>query len=122
MTRIRQGGTLILRPIASHQIISLSLFSHACGTHTNQTVDNDYCLCVPFAWYTSAMKVNSTTTYQFDFPMKDGKKVHSFKIPAESQDDAVMMLYEELMQCQEQITIERRRIKEKDKEPKEEKK
>ncbi len=55
------------------------------------------------------MKSSSSTTYVLDFPMKDGKKVHSFKMPATSQEAAEVALREELMQCIEQLDVEKKK-------------
>lgn len=52
------------------------------------------------------MKVNSTTTYILDFPMKDGKKVHSFKMAATDPIEAEELLREELLECCRQIQAE----------------
>lgn len=54
------------------------------------------------------MKLNSTTTYTLDFPMKDGKKIHTFKVPASNEVEAQEMLAEELLECCRQLQDEKK--------------
>jgi len=66
------------------------------------------------------MKATSSTTYNLDFPMKDGKKVHSFKMSAASQEEAEATLLLELLECSRQLEAEKR-VREEKKKPVEQK-
>ncbi len=52
------------------------------------------------------MKSTSNTTYTLDFPMKDGKKIHTFKVAAQSQEEAEYILLHELLECARQLEAE----------------
>lgn len=58
--------------------------------------------------YFCHMKINSTTTYTLDFPMKDGKKVHTFTIKAIDPIEAEVILLAELLECCRQLEAEKR--------------
>lgn len=52
------------------------------------------------------MKVTSITEYKMDFAMKDGKKVHSFKVSAKSETEARAMLTSDMGEILDQLETE----------------
>lgn len=60
------------------------------------------------------MKVTTTTEFKMDFAMKDGKKVHTFKLTAKDESEARAILTDEMGQILDQIELEDRKEKERE--------